>query len=550
MALAAKQASRGSPLSPRQELLKIQKEIFRHNQDLINNSTWVRERGFAQYERDYQRQVRAYDARSSIEALIEAAKAARIVYLGDYHTNPQSQRTALRLLKLLVAVTERPVVLAIELVQARFQKPLDAYLQGTLEESAFLKAIQLKKYWYFDLWGNFKPIFEFAAYHKLPVYGLESNLATGPTLAQRDQIAAKVIDKVCRKHSEALVFVLAGDLHMAPSHLPKAVEARGRKGETAPESVIIYQNSESIYWKLAEEGLEDKVEVVSVDPRSFCIINTPPVICQQSYLNWLEHEEGEIDWADARTSFLELVHRIAAFLDLEIGQRAEEVEVFTSGDLSFLGRLEEDAEVTARERRAIRRQIGASESYYFAKKKWVYLSNLSLNHAGEEAAHFLRHIAAGNEFPRKVVDAFYANIIHEALGFFGSKIINHKRKCLHDAQFVGVLRYVENAKSRHGRELEYEIARLVLEHKKLEVRGRLLSHQKIFSRREQVFLGVTHALGYMLGDRIYYAMVQEKISKEEIRGLFRDKMKEEGEPAALYLEWIKKVKTAKLPRRV
>lgn len=549
MGLAAKKISGPPPLSPRQELLKIQQEIFRHNQELINNSTWVRERAFARYEKDYRRQVRDYESVSNIDELVAAAQSAQIVYLGDYHTNKQSQRTALRLLKLLVAATERPIILAIELVQTRFQKKLDAYLKEEMDEFAFLKAIQLKKYWYFDLWENFKPIFDFAIYHKMPAFGLEANLAGSPTLAERDQMAAKVIDKICRKNPEALVFVLAGDLHMAPNHLPRAVQARARKDESR-SSVIVYQNSESIYWKLAEAGLEDKAEVVRINPQSFCIINTPPVICQQSYLNWLEHEEGEIDWVDARTSFLELVRRIAGFMELETGKKAEEVEVFTSGDLSSLARLEDDPEITRQEKKIIRRQIGASESYYFAKKKWVYLSNLSLNHAGEEAAHFLKHIVAGNEFPRKVVDAFYANVMHEALGFFGSKIINHKRKCLHEAQFVGLLQYVENAKSRKGRELEYEIARLVLEHKKLEMRGRLLSHQKIFSRREKVFFGVTHALGYMLGDRIYYAMVQEKISKEEIRDLFKDKMAGEGAPALLYLNWVRKVGRIKIPKRV
>jgi hypothetical protein len=93
------------------------------------------------------------------------------------------------------------------------------------------------------------------------------------------------------------------------------------------------------------------------------------------------------------------------------------VEVYTCGDLSFLERLETDPDFTRKEVRRIKKQILASESYYIPQQKIAYLASLSLNHAAEEASHFIRNLCAGNEFPREPADAFYANALHEAVGF-------------------------------------------------------------------------------------------------------------------------------------
>ena len=48
------------PKSPREELLSIQKKLWRWNKDLIDHSILVREPGFDGYERAYKRAVRDY----------------------------------------------------------------------------------------------------------------------------------------------------------------------------------------------------------------------------------------------------------------------------------------------------------------------------------------------------------------------------------------------------------------------------------------------------------------------------------------------------------
>src|SRR5262249_34736290 len=144
-------------LSPREELIKIQKQIFRKNQKIIEESILVSEQGFAKYEQNYLRRVQAFQGIAKIEELKQALIDAEWIYIGDYHTNRQSQRALLRLLKMLIGQTDR-FVLCLEFLQKRYQEHAQRYLQGKLSLSQFLKRINLRKHFYFDLWENFEPI--------------------------------------------------------------------------------------------------------------------------------------------------------------------------------------------------------------------------------------------------------------------------------------------------------------------------------------------------------------------------------------------------------
>src|SRR4029450_2515996 len=135
--------------SPREELLKMQKQIFRRNQRLIEESISVQERGFEEYQRNYQRRVSKFDHVSDLNELKKALGEADIIYVGDYHTNAQSQRAFLRILKMMIDLT-RLFQVALELIHARFQPTIDQYLAGEIDEELFLKKLRLKRRWYID----------------------------------------------------------------------------------------------------------------------------------------------------------------------------------------------------------------------------------------------------------------------------------------------------------------------------------------------------------------------------------------------------------------
>lgn len=535
-------------LSPREELLKIQKQIFRKHQRIIDESILVSEQGFARYEQNYLKHLKSFRDVATVTELKAALKHSEWIYMGDYHTNRQSQRALLRLLKRLITQTDQ-FVIALEFLQKKHQPDVERFLKDKISLTTFLKRINLRKHFYFDLWENFEPIFDFAKYYQLNLYGLES-APYGAGLKKRDQAMAANLAEIRRTNPECKVLTFVGDLHIAPENLPRQV-GRALGAEYAPEKELyLYQNSEKIYWQLAEKNQEDKVEIVRIDDKSFCLMNTPPIVWQQSYLNWLENEEGEIDYQDPKHSFLELAERIAGFLRLKLPASKEEVEVFTCGDLSFLERLKEDPDFSPAERRTIKRQVELSESYYIPKQKWVYLANVSLNHAAEEASHFIRHLVAGDEFPRNSQDVFYANVLHEAIGFFGSKIINPKRKCTRVKDFRSMIEYFKKTTVPRDRTFELEVGHAVLQLKKMEKNGKPIANAGEMLKNHDLFFGVSHALGYMLGEILYHSLIQGKFRKGEIRGLYKNPFREKGAPFRVYLELIRRLEKVILPYRI
>lgn len=537
----------------RRELLKVQKRLYNINRRIIEASIEVKDPDFIQYERHYKKHIAEYRAIVSHDEMLKKVEKASLVYVGDYHTSNQSQRSFLRILKALIRDTSN-FAIGMELIHTRYQHLLDAYMKGNLTEETFLKKISLKQHWVFDLWPNFKPLFDFAKYHGIKIYAIDA-AGQDATLRERDKATGKLVAQLLLKHPERKLFVMIGDLHLAPKHLPKEVEKslknlRLVEEEASLDPVVLYQNSDAIFWKLASKGQEEQVEVVEIDDNCYCRMHTPPIVVQQSYINWLEHEEGEIDYADAKHSFLTLVDRIDEFFEIDLGSSRDKVEVFTCGDLSFLKTLKESGRFTPQELRIIKRQVMSSESYYIAKKHFVYLANLSLNHAAEEAAHFIKHLCSGLERPRTQQDAFYANILHEALAFCASKLINSKRKCAHEGELEALVKYLKAAGVPKDRKSEYKAASFVLNCLKNEKTRKPCCVHKVIDADLDLFFAATHAIGYMLGDTMFYALMKNVIKRDHIREMFFDPWRGEGRSFEVYMELKKRLRGVKIPKRM
>jgi hypothetical protein len=266
------------------------------------------------------------------------------------------------------------------------------------------------------------------------------------------------------------------------------------------------------------------------------------VVVQQSYLDWIEGGVEPLDGAHPEARFRFLARTIARFLGLDsraFREALAQVAVYTAGDLSFLDTLP----VSAKERRQIEQQILSRESYYIPRARLAYLANLSINHAAEEAAHFVRNVVSGaGDDPRNLADAFYARALEEAYAFCGSKIVNPRRKCPHEPQFER-LRRSSDAFTR-------QVARAVLAHRAAETNGRSRATGYLSKAGPALFNAVTHSLGYMLGERLYYALATGVCSKSYVRELFLDALDEEGEPFAVYMQLSRRLAGVRIPKRV
>lgn len=544
MPLAKKQ------IKPRQELLQIEKRIFRQNQQIINDSVEVYDPHFEQYRNRYTRSVKEYQRRAKLSQVENDMDKSRVILVGDYHTLDQSQRSFVRVLRSFFKNKGKNVVVAMEAIQKRHQRYLNQYLLDGIDQQTFVKKIGFKKHWFFDLWNNYAVIFDFLKYHQVPVFAVEAPGYEKKSLKERDEFMADEILSLAQLHPNEKIVVLVGDLHLAPQHLPKEIEKRAKKAKIKLPITTLYQNSANIYWHLSEKEMLDHTLVVKLRERSYCRMHTPPIIVQQSYINWLYHDEGNFDWIDSKSSFVNLVERIAQVLGLKLPKDYQNVEVYTCGDLGFMKLLSRKKEFSKTELQFIRRQIENSESYFLPAQRIAYIANVSIHHAAEEASHYIKTLMSGLEFPRSHKDAFYANVLHEALGFFGSKLINSKRKCGHLADFKMEKRYLEQMDLAPKRPVEYETAVLFIKHTQMQKRKELFHTNRISNLNSELFLSLSHALGYDLGDLLYFGFMDGQIDRETVQNLFCQPFPDDGEPGEVYLDLVKRLKGIKRPAKV
>lgn len=527
------------------EVITLQRRIFERQRKLIESREAHQTRGFARYRNEYRRAVSGYIAESGWGALCDAVAGARIAYMADYHTLRLAQKTFVKLIRAVMQQVDN-LCLAVEFVHEQYQHELNRYLMGEILETTFLRRIRYQEQWPYEIWPNFKPIFDLASEHGLPMIAID----TDPDLAlpERDRRAAARIAKAVVDHPYATFLVYTGQMHVAPSHLPAKVDlALIKAGQEAPERVIVYQNAEEIYWQLAGEGREE-VEVVQVAPDEYCVNNTPPLVQQLSYLHWIHYDEEVLEYTELEQTVRSLMKNLARYLRLKVGRAADQVRVLMPGDLDLMDLLE-DGGLDEREKRQVLRHAEAEESACVPKLELIYLATLSVNHAAEEAAHYLRHLVAGDSEPDEPQDLFYHLVLNEALAFFGSKVINPKRKADHQGRLRAA---VARARKRRGkREPDDLAAELVLEHLTWE-RGQMKRKLKGARHLENpaVFNAAAHMLGYILGDRLYYALTEGVISKAAIRALFVAPLDGEGEAVAAYFGVAEKVRGVRIPRRI
>jgi Haem-binding uptake, Tiki superfamily, ChaN len=477
----------------RRELLAIQKRLWRRLQGEIEATIEEAPPNLELYQAEFERDVARYESTSSKAELMEAAARADVVFVGDYHTLPQAQRTVVKML--LGLVRARPeIVLCVEMVHAEHQPHLDRYMAGELSDDGFLRALRYDATWGFP-WLPYREVFQVARKLGVRTIGINSDPPQSPNhFLERDFFAANLIADELQANPDALVLVFDGDLHVARDHLPLILDTViQERALPRRRRLIVHQNAEEVYWTLARERREHDINVVRLAKDAFCVLNASPFEKLHSYLNWVGEravleppealsawdvfEEDEDDQAqtsdegeahdtsddddddddddaevhfDSGSDYEDQVRRIvctqATFLGIERDD-LDAFELFTVNDLDFLDYLESSDRYARGELEDIKRQILSNESYFIPKGDILYLADFSVANAAEEAAHFLHHRCADYDWerPRNLMVDFYLRVVTEVLGFFGSKILVPTRECWTEAD---CRRYVEHHRVR------------------------------------------------------------------------------------------------------
>lgn len=497
-----------------QPSLSLQQALYRHQQRQIDALVASASPAFKAYERRYRREASLLRRRLTLDEVHERAARADVVYVGDYHTLKYAQRSFLKLVR-AVSQTGRRVVLAVEFVESRHQPSLEKFLAGRIRPATFLARIGHPYSGAFDIWPNFQPIFETAQKLGLDVVAIDRR-ARGPrSLQVRDDAAARLIAKAAKAPDRPLVLVLMGQYHVASSHLPRAVKRS--LGTVKREHLIVFQNPEGAWWKLAQAGEAERTEAIELKPGVVGVFNASPLVCQRTFLDYCEAEAGDAPIEDGgiAATVKTLARSIGRLAGVKLGDELERLEVLTPNDLDVIERLARRGNFSARELGLLESHVRSGQSAFVPRARAIWLSSFSLNHAAEEAAHFVRFCAVGPamERERNRLDAFWARCVEEAIGYFGSKLVNPMRTCrsleIWAHQF------------QQGDRPTQQLAAFVLALASLPSAASAEARRVVPADLER-FQGASHALGYLLGEALFQAHRRGSISPARVRALFKD----------------------------
>src|SRR5579871_6978364 len=215
--------------------------------------------GRRKYLRDFSAAYRTYEHVLDGAQVHEAVRSADLTLVADYHALPHCQRFASSLLEQRAMAGDRPVVLGVETIFARDQHILDEWWRREIDEAELRQRIRFDLDWGYE-WAPFYELLVAARDHAEALYGLDCMPREDlRKIGARDRHAAIKIAEIRQRHPNAAIFVLFGESHLAPGHLPRAL-----KKQVPDDKVLtVLQNIDSLYWRAAGERA-DKVEAVRV----------------------------------------------------------------------------------------------------------------------------------------------------------------------------------------------------------------------------------------------------------------------------------------------
>lgn len=107
-----------------------------------------------------------------LETFLDDLMSARVIYIGENHPSPHDHAVQAGILRHLWR-RDPSIWVGVEMVSKPFQGGLDAWLAGETEEEELLAALQWEERWGYDFM-MYRPIFEFARAHRLPLFGLNA----------------------------------------------------------------------------------------------------------------------------------------------------------------------------------------------------------------------------------------------------------------------------------------------------------------------------------------------------------------------------------------
>jgi len=476
----------------------------------------------SRYARSIEKDFRERWVPSQVGELEKALREACVVVGGDFHAYAQAQRAHVRILRDLVGA--RPVVLVLECLAPQHESVAADFLSGRISESKFLTKVDWVKSWGFP-WEHYRPLFELARDRGFVLRGL-NNTSQGD-LKKRDAWAARRLIDLQREFPDSLVYSVIGEWHAARAHLPKRL---GLSLKDKRSVVVIFQDAENLYFKLALKQMESQVEWLKASHNRFCFMVSPPWVKWQSYLMYLEQaydrdlqEDLTMDYTDQVLSLVELLES-----DLKIQTKKSRIQVYCPNSHRSLTRLR--MSLPRHLAKALAYHLEHDLSFFLPEKDWLYLSRSTINHAAALAGQFVHaHLCRRKSNLWNVPKDFLPLIWVEAVAFFFSKWINPKRK----ADSLESIRLQLQARSPNDRGRAALL--LSLDHRLSEVlwvqTGRM-RNRRFKVRQKEAYIEGARIVGSMPGERLFQKVRSGTIPLPKLMSYLKIKL--EGENFAKF----------------
>jgi hypothetical protein len=489
------------------------------------------------YLREFNQAFQSYDSLLDSEQIQNALSAADVILIGDYHALPSAQRYAGSLIEQRALAGDRRVVLGVETIFARDQHILEEWWRREIDENELRQRIRFDLDWGYD-WTPFHELLVTARDHGEAIYGLDcmprENLRK---IGARDRHAAAKIAEIREQHPDAVIFVLFGESHLAPGHLPRVL----RKEMPGATILTVLQNIDALYWRAAGERV-DKVEAVRVNDDVLCVFNATPLEKYESYRLFLDQWSRCDSGPDFAPTIYNLIDSLAIFLEINRysprnGTQPKFLvdmlpEVHGNSSDAMLRHVLSRKGIGGQKLETMLASVEGRGSAYLPEVNAFHIREFQMMHAAEDAARFLHHAcrglpqrlnghgANGNGLQRNASatvasDAFYTLVIEHAVAYFGSRVLYPSRPAIETEDTPALSRAaIEKA-----------------------------AQAAIRSDAEK-FGSITQDWGFRIGSQIYNVYLAGKVKPSALRRLFLAHLDEPGLARKVCTAVIAKVRSA------
>ncbi len=489
------------------------------------------------YLREFADAFRSYDSLLDSQQVQHAMQAADVVLVGDYHALPVAQRYAASLIEQRALVGDRPVVLGVETIFARDQHILEEWWRREIDENELRQRIRFDLDWGYD-WTPFHELLVAARDHGEAIYGLDcmprENLRK---IGARDRHAAAKIAEIRERHPNAVIFVLFGESHLAPGHLPRVLH----KEMPGARILTVLQNIDALYWRAAGERA-DKIEAVRVNDDVLCVFNATPLEKYESYRLFLDQWSRCDSGPDFAPTIYNLIDSLASFLEINRysphnGTQPKFLidmlpEVHGNSSEAMLRRLLSRKGIAGQHLETMLASVEARGSAYFPEVNAFCIREFQMMHAAEDATRFLHEAcrclprrlnghgpngngAQGSASAGLATDTFYTRVIEHAVAYFGSRVLYPSRPAIETEDAPAL--------SRAGCEKAAQAA----------VRA-----------DAEKFQSITQDWGYRIGSQIYNVYLAGKVKPSGLRRLFLAHLAQPGSARKVCTAVIAKLRSA------